>query len=1292
MHIFFVPLYDFFRRRRPVFWLVFLLSFAAWILLSARIELKEDISSMLPDSKALHAMNDAISKTQAGEQVIFLASFTDSSYRDNDSLVNAANDFTAGFAAQFDEYIDTLILQPGSGMEEAVTGIVQQNLPLFLTEKDYEKIDSLIQQDHISNTLIANKRILLSPASVYYKRMVAADPVGISAIVWNKLRALQFDESYESYEGYLFHKETGKLTFFLKPRHKASETGKNSKFFSEADKFIEDWEQEHRGVSITYFGGPAVAAGNAMQMRTDTIVTLSVTIVLLLALTFYFFRRKRTPLLLLVPVLYGGAMGLGIVSLVQGSISVIALGAGAIIMGIAIDFSIHFLSQARNNANIRDTVKELSQPLTLGSFTTIAAFLSLRLVSTPILQDLGLFAAASLLGAALCTLIFLPHLPIGKGSGERGLNGGLPSGPEQSMTSRTTFFDKIARWQPERNKWLVLFIFLLTPVMLYFSTGVQFDSNLMNLNYLSPELQKAQEEVSEVNTVALSSVFVVAQEVTEDKALQQLETVKQQVAELENKGWVKGTSDPTMLLPSVQEQQERLARWRNYWSEERTSLVVAYVNDAAAKAGYAQNAFAQFGETLQGEYATFDEETIRRLKTFFPGGFSADGNRHYAIMALKVSAEHRDEVFEALSKQDAVTITDRQQGATQLVAILNNDFTDIAVYSSLIVFFALLIGYGRIELAIIAFLPMAISWVWILGLMSLLGLKFNIVNIIISSLIFGLGDDYTIFTMDGLVERLKTGKQKLSSVRAAVYVSALTVVIGLGVLLLAKHPALRSIAFISVTGLVCVLFISQTLQPFLFNWFIQHRADKKFLPFTLRSFFISVFAFTYFFTGSMVLTVLGVIFTRLWPFGKERGKYLFHICISALTRSMMYIMVNTKKRIYNIGNENYQKPSVYIANHTSFLDILVTTMLHPKLVLLTNKWVWRSPVFGAVVRMGEYYPVADGAEDSIEPLRKFTNRGYSVMVFPEGTRSYDDKIKRFHKGAFYIAERLKLDIVPIVLHGVHYTMQKGDWLLKDGTCSAYIHPHITPGDTSFGSNYTERAKNIGRWMRRELAEVKEKDETPTYFKEQLLRSYTYKGPVLEWYCRIKTRLEGYYEEFHKLLPREGRFYDLGCGYGFMTYMLHWSASGRMFTGIDYDEEKIETAQGNFLRDEGINFEQGDLTQIELQPCDGIIMADVLHYLLPEQQEALLEKCYTALKEGGVLIIRDGISELTDRIQGTKLTELFSTRLLGFNKTQNKLHFISRKLLDDFATRYNMHAEVLDNAKMTANLTFVLRKA
>ncbi len=1269
----FIALYNFFRRFPALFWGIFLATFGLFGFFASRINYAEDITSMLPDSKAIHAMNDVISHTQAGEQVIFVLSFKDSTIEDRDSLIATSTDFYTGMQHRTGKWIDTVSMQIGGGAEEQMLGIFQNNLPLFLTEQDFKSIDTLLIPDHIKTTLEANRKILLSPASVVYAQMVASDPVGMSRLVWSKLAALQFDPGYETYNGYIFSKDGRRLTFFLKPKAKAAETGRNTIFFNELNSYLDAFQKAHPAIHVTYFGGPAVAAGNASQLRTDTIVTLSVTVILMIALTFYYFRRKRTPLLMLVPVSYGAALGLAVVYLVQGSISVIALGAGAIVMGIAIDYSMHFLSHARHTHNMRDTIRELQQPLTIGSFTTIAAFLSLRLVHTPILRDFGLFAAASLIGAALCTLIFLPHFPLGIAEAH----------------PRITIFDKMAKWQPERNKWLLLSIVLITPVMIYFAYGVQFDDDLMHLNYLSPRMQQAQDEVSKANAFALSSVFLVANEANEEQALQKLETVSPAIDSLMKKGWVRNASNPALLLPSQKEQQVRIERWQTYWTPERIGRITAFVNKAAIKSGYNPAAFNGFFQSLGRKYQLLDTASTAAMKKLFPGGFSDE--KHYAVAALKVAPEHRKAVFELLQKHTGITVTDRQQGAIQMVKLLNTDFNNIALYTTFIVFFALLIGYGRIELALISFLPMAISWVWILGLMSLLGLKFNIVNIIISTLIFGLGDDYSIFTLDGLMERYKLGTAKLDSVRAAVYVSVCTVLIGLGVLLLAKHPALRSIAFISVTGIICVVFISQTLQPFLFNIFIQNRADKKLLPFTAFSFLRSIFAFVYFFTGAFVLTLLGIIFIKLWPFNKEKGKLYFHTWLSRYTWSLMHIMLNVRKRYIRKEIADFSKPAVYIANHSSFLDILITTGFNPRLVLLTNRWVWRSPVFGNVVRMAEYYPVADGAEDSLAPLQDLVARGYSIVVFPEGTRSFTDKIQRFHKGAFFIAERLGLDIVPLVLHGVHYTMQKGDWLLKNGTSSVYYNARIPCADTTFGTTYSERAKGFSRWYRAELEHIKEVEETPSYFREQLLRTFTYKGPLLEWYCRIKTASEKNYEQFHNLLPRNGAFYDLGCGYGFMTYMLHWAAQGRSFTGVDYDGEKIEVAQGNFLRDSRIIFEQGDLTTYNLGACDGIIISDVLHYLLPEQQEALLERCITALNAGGRLIIRDGIKELEDRFKGTKLSEFFSTKMFKFNKTNNDLHFLSRKFIEDFSEKHHLKMSIVDNAKFTSNLIFVLEK-
>jgi len=66
------------------------------------------------------------------------------------------------------------------------------------------------------------------------------------------------------------------------------------------------------------------------------------------------------------------------------------------------------------------------------------------------------------------------------------------------------------------------------------------------------------------------------------------------------------------------------------------------------------------------------------------------------------------------------------------------------------------------------------------------------------------------------------------------------------VLIFAQHPALKSIAAISIIGIVCVFVMSQTLQPFLFDKLISGRARKQFPPITLFGFFISSLIYFYF--------------------------------------------------------------------------------------------------------------------------------------------------------------------------------------------------------------------------------------------------------------------------------------------------------------------------------------------------------------------------------------------------------------------------------------------------------------
>ena len=187
-----------------------------------------------------------------------------------------------------------------------------------------------------------------------------------------------------------------------------------------------------------------------------------------------------------------------------------------------------------------------------------------------------------------------------------------------------------------------------------------------------------------------------------------------------------------------------------------------------------------------------------------------------------------------LSQQPMANSHQSSALTSAIVSSLTDNFNYIGWACGAIVFFFLWFSMGSIELALISFLPMAVSWVWILGIMSLLGIQFNVVNIILATFIFGQGDDYTIFMTEGCQHEYAYRRKMLNSYKQSIIISALIMFIGIGSLIVARHPALRSLAEVTIVGMFTVVFMAWLLPTYCFRWLVYDRnGNERRQPITL---------------------------------------------------------------------------------------------------------------------------------------------------------------------------------------------------------------------------------------------------------------------------------------------------------------------------------------------------------------------------------------------------------------------------------------------------------------------------
>lgn len=1286
METIFLLIYRFFKKRRLRLFFLILLLTAAGVYLASRIRFEEDITRMISGVSSEGAINQAVEHSKFLDKIIITISASDTAMRPEVDELIAVGDRLADslHSPVFSPYVKALTYKVADTVIETMFNIVYENLPLFLENSDYEKLDSLVSPRAIDQAISNDLRNLLSPASFTMKQMIIRDPVGMGSMALGKLGSYQNDENYQVVNGCIFSRDLQNLMLFITPVYPSKETSKNTEFVKNLNRITGVIEAAGSGkMKISYFGSAVIAVGNAERLKRDIRLTLTITVILLtLIITFSVKKKKLFPFIFL-PAVFGGIMALAVLYLVEGKVSVISLSIGTVILAITVDYALHITTHFKHRHDIIGTIKDVSFPIIVCGFATAFEFLTLVFVSSESLHELGILAAVSVITAAFFTMVVLPHI----------LDATHEAKDEtEEKNYLEVVLDKITQYGFDRNKLLLLFMVFYSVIALFYMGRVGFEDDMMKMNYMSDELKKTEDKLNRINNTKLSSVYVVAYGDDLQHALRNNEIVLQQATELKNEGIVRDFNSPGSLLMSDSLQLHKITRWNSYWQPEKKKNFLATLEEKAVLAGFRPGSFTEFNELMNKEFKIADSSLFNTLESvFFIDNISITPELASVVTVLKVDNQDKDLAVQRFSETDGAFIIDRKSVLSQIVNTLGEDFNFIANVSLLLILGVLILAFGRIELGMITFVPIFLSWIWTLGFMGMSGIRFNIFNIIISSFITGLGIDYSIYIMQGLVQGFKTDNKNLLSYKTCILISVMISISGTGVLILAKHPALNSIALISIVGLLSVVLISYTFEPIFFNWLVVKKGKSRYLPVIFSDIVLTIIVFGIFILGCLFMNVM-LLLVILLPVSSKHKRLIMHKGMMFWCKVPVYAMVHIRKKIDNIGNEDFSKPALIISNHQSHIDLLLLLMLHPKLIVLTTKWVWNNPIYALVIRYLDYYPVMGGYEELTGRLKAKVSEGYSIIVFPEGSRSPDSSIRRFHKGAFLMAHELGLDLLPVFIHGAGECMNKGENHLRGGSVTVKIYPRIRPDDRKYGADYHEMTRHMLLFYRSEYGKIREELETPAYFKRKVIRNYIYKGPVLEWYTRIKMMLENNYEYIDKLIPRKATITDLGCGYGYLSYLLNFVSPERKILGVDYDEDKIELANHCISKNEQVSFMIADATQYEPGNSDIFILSDVLHYLNDGQQTTLVEKCMGKLNPGGKIIIRDADSDLKKQHRRTRYTEFFSTRS-GFNKAKdNKLHFFSGTKIRKIAEDKGFQVTVTPSSRLTSNMLFVLERS
>ena len=623
---------------------------------------------------------------------------------------------------------------------------------------------------------------------------------------------------------------------------------------TQADRMVSGTDAVHSVLNETLSEFPDVQAGltGMIPIGRDEMVygmesanvTTIIAVIAILIMLMIAFRMWVAPLFAIINLLIGILWAIGITAATVGQMNIMTQMMAVILLGLGIDFSIHFISGFTERRAAGNTIEE-SMKLTFskygkgiltGAFTTSVAFLSLTISESRGMKEMGIVTGLGLLAVLLTTFLALPSFLVLR---ERRLDRKKVSHVQRDISF--AFLGRTSAWMGQRFVFVLLSAIMLTVLMGWQATRITFDQNYMNMEPKGLPSVTLQDTITDKFDLSLDYALVLANSVDESRDL---------AKEYRKLGTAAMTDDIGLYLPSPEAQTERKPFIQRIHSEmqrnqvnqklsqndleilsrgiQRLAWNIMEIQDMAFLGGQdrvdakcrqlvgnpddenSRNRILELYENLkQGGHS--QQKAINRFQNIFAPMFKqkvlAMANPESVDMSMLPNSildqfANKDRTRFLISVypnasiwtnmaflknfvNDLESVNDRATGMAAifqaLIEIIGQDGRKALLLTVILVFVLLWLDFRRPDHALIAILPLAAGVLWMVGLMKLTGLQFTVINVMGLPMIVGIGIDDGVH----IVHRwISEGKRDLltvfSSTGKAIFLTTLTTMLAFG--------------------------------------------------------------------------------------------------------------------------------------------------------------------------------------------------------------------------------------------------------------------------------------------------------------------------------------------------------------------------------------------------------------------------------------------------------------------------------------------------------------------------------